>query len=150
MFIYIKPKNDEIRELYQNHSSYHEGDAGLDLFCPENIIVPAKSLGKVDFGISCEALSNDKLDGLSFYLYPRSSIIKTPLRLANSVGIIDKGYRGNLMGCFDNISDEDYLIEKGTRLVQICAPNLETISFEIKEKLSETSRGTGGYGSTGV
>mgnify|MGYP001411406136 CR=1 FL=1 len=150
MFIYIKPKNDEIRELYQNHSSYHEGDAGLDLFCPENIIVPAKSLGKVDFGISCEALSNDKMDGLSFYLYPRSSIIKTPLRLANSVGIIDKGYRGNLMGCFDNISDEDYLIEKGTRLVQICAPNLETISFEIKEKLSETSRGTGGYGSTGV
>ena len=97
-----------------------------------------------------KTLSNDKMDGLSFYLYPRSSIIKTPLRLGNSVGIIDKGYRGNLMGCFDNISEEDYLIEKGTRLVQICAPNLETISFELTDSLSETSRGAGGYGSTGV
>lgn len=150
MHILIKPNDEHIKQMYLNHSSYHDGDAGLDLFCPEDIIIPAKTLGKVNFGISCEALSNDKMDGLSFYLYPRSSIIKTPLRLANSVGIIDKGYRGNLMGCFDNISEEDYLIEKGTRLVQICAPNLETISFELKESLSETSRGSGGYGSTGV
>ena len=150
MHILIKPNDENIKQMYLNHSSYHDGDAGLDLFCPEDIIIPAKSLGKVNFGISCEALSNDKMDGLSFYLYPRSSIIKTPLRLANSVGIIDKGYRGNLMGCFDNISEEDYLIEKGTRLVQICAPNLETISFELTDSLSETSRGSGGYGSTGV
>lgn len=150
MHILIKPNDENIKQMYLNHSSYHDGDAGLDLFCPEDIIIPAKSLGKVNFGISCEALSNDKMDGLSFYLYPRSSIIKTPLRLANSVGIIDKGYRGNLMGCFDNISEEDYLIEKGTRLVQICAPNLGTISFELTDSLSETSRGAGGYGSTGV
>ena len=150
MHILIKPNDENIKQMYLNHSSYHDGDAGLDLFCPEDIIIPAKSLGKVNFGISCEVLSNDKMDGLSFYLYPRSSIIKTPLRLPNSVGIIDKGYRGNLMGCFDNISEEDYLIEKGTRLVQICAPNLETISFELTDSLSETSRGAGGYGSTGV
>ena len=39
--------------MYLNHSSYHDGDAGLDLFCPEDIIIPAKSLGKVNFGISC-------------------------------------------------------------------------------------------------
>ena len=150
MHILIKPNDENIKQMYLNHSSYHDGDAGLDLFCPEDIIIPAKSLGKVNFGISCEAVSNDKMDGLSFYLYPRSSIIKTPLRLANSVGIIDKGYRGNLKGCFDNIGEEDYLIEKGTRLVQICAPNLETISFELTDSLSETSRGSGGYGSTGV
>ena len=88
--------------------------------------------------------------GCSYYMYPRSSIIKTPLRIANSVGIIDRGYRGNLMACFDNISDEDYTIVKGTRLIQICSPYLDSISFSLKDNLSETSRGSGGYGSTGV
>ena len=149
MHLLIKPNNDNVKSLYESHSSYHEGDAGLDLYCPEDIIIPAKTLGKVNLGISCEALNDSKTEGVSYYLYPRSSIIKTPLRLANSVGIIDRGYRGNLIACFDNISDKDYLIEKGTRLVQICAPNLEPITFNIVTTLSETSRGVGGYGSTG-
>ena len=55
-----------------------------------------------------------------YYLYPRSSISKTPLRLCNSVGIIDAGYRGNIMAFVDNI-DEDY--DLGTRLFQLCDPN---------------------------
>ena len=67
----------------------------------------------------------------------------------DSVGIIDRDYRGNLMGCFDNISSEDYVIKAGTRLLQICAPNLEPITFELVDELSTTSRGTGGFGSTG-
>jgi dUTP pyrophosphatase len=150
MHLLIKPQNDDIKSLYLNHNTYHEGDAGLDIFCPDDIIIPAKSLGKINLGISCEALQNDRIDGVSYYMYPRSSIIKTPLRLANSVGIIDKGYRGNLIGCFDNISDEDYLVEKGTRLLQLCASNLEPITFNLVEELSTTSRGTGGYGSTGI
>ena len=54
-----------------------------------------------------------------------------------------------IIGCFDNNSDNAYIIEEGTRLLQICAPNLEPIQFELVEELSETSRGTGGYGSTG-
>lgn len=150
MHLLIKCDNDAIKKLYENHSSYHEGDAGLDVFCPEDIIIPANSLGKINLGICGEALDNSRMNGLSYYLYPRSSIVKTPLRLANSVGIIDRGYRGNLMGCFDNISNEDYLVEKGTRLLQICSPNLETITFSLTDELSETTRGAGGYGSTGV
>ena len=148
MHILIKPTNVS-RSYYVNHSNYHEGDAGLDVFTLEDITIPAKTMGKVDTGIACEALTDDKTKGISFYMYPRSSIIKTPLRLANSVGIIDRDYRGHLMGCFDNISDEDYTIKAGTRLLQICAPNLEPITFELVEELSETSRGTGGFGSTG-
>ena len=54
MHILIKPNDENIKQMYLNHSSYHDGDAGLDLFCPEDIIIPAKSLGKVNFGISCE------------------------------------------------------------------------------------------------
>jgi dUTP pyrophosphatase len=148
MHILIKPIKEAL-PFYINHSNYHEGDAGLDVFTLEDVTVPAKTMAKVDTGIACEALNDEKTLGLSFYMYPRSSIVKTPLRLANSVGIIDRDYRGHLMGCFDNITDEDYIIKKGTRLLQICGPNLEPITFELVEKLSETSRGFGGFGSTG-
>lgn len=137
------------KPYYINHSNYHEGDAGLDVFTLKDVIVPAGKMVKVDTGVSCEALTDDKKKGLSFYMYPRSSIVKTPLRLANSVGIIDRDYRGNLMGCFDNISSEDYTIKAGTRLLQICGPTLDPITFELVDELSETSRGSGGFGSTG-
>ena len=152
MHLLIKPENENVKKFYLNHSNYHEGDAGLDIFNPETIIVKAKTMGKVNTGISMEALNNDKTKGLSFYMYPRSSIVKTPLRLANSVGIIDRDYRGNLIGCFDNISDEDYIIEKGTRLLQICAPNLEPIHVELvndESDLGKSERGVDGFGSTG-
>ena len=123
MHILIKPTK-QAHPFYINHSNYHEGDAGLDVFTLEDVTVPAKTMAKVDTGIACEALNDEKTLGLSFYMYPRSSIVKTPLRLANSVGIIDRDYRGHLMGCFDNITDEDYIIKKGTRLLQIFFINL--------------------------
>jgi dUTP pyrophosphatase len=90
---------------------------------------------------------------VSYYLYPRSSLSKTPLRLANSVGIIDAGYRGNLIVALDHINrdyknEETYTIENGTRLVQICSPSLESFDFKLVNELSETKRGAGGFGST--
>jgi dUTP pyrophosphatase len=87
-----------------------------------------------------------------FYMYPRSSVSKTPLRLSNSVGIIDAGYRGNLGAFVDNISANGYNVEKGTRLFQICAPNLEPIHVELvssENDLGNSERGSGGFGSTG-
>ena len=85
-----------------------------------------------------------------YYLYPRSSLSKTNLRLANSVGIIDAGYRGNVCGIFDCL--QSGFLPAHARLVQICAPNLAPILLEIVdsvEKLSApTERGTGGFGST--
>ena len=151
MHLLIKPNDDNVKALYESHSTYHLGDAGLDIFCPESLLIPAKSMGfKVNLGISCEALNNEKTEGVSYKLYARSSISKTPLRLSNSVGIIDKGYRGNLIACVDNLGEEDYLIQKNTRLVQICGSPLQDISFELVESLSETTRGSGGFGSTGA
>ena len=152
MHLLLKPNDDNIKSLYLNHTHYHDGDAGLDLFCPEEIIVPAHSLGfKVNLGVSAEALTNDRTEGVSYMLYLRSSTAtKTPLRLANCVGIIDREYRGPLIACFDNLSDEDYLIPKNSRLVQICGSPLQSISLELVEELSKTSRGSGGFGSTGV
>ena len=88
---------------------------------------------------------------LPFQIYPRSSISKTPLLLANHVGIIDSGYRGNLITAFRCL-ENSYLAEKNTRLVQICLPSLGPFHVKIvnEDDLSNTSRGAGGFGSTGV
>ena len=91
-------------------------------------------------------------------LYPRSSTgTKTPLRLANSVGIIDSAViAGNIIAVqekFDNVGTMNFGIKEGTRLAQICAPNLESFMVSIvedKEKLGITKRGSKGFGSTGM
>ena len=101
------------------------------------------------------AIKNNKPRTIPFYLYPRSSISKTPLMLANHTGIIDAGYRGNLMVAlralyFDN--DNCYSIKSGTRLFQICDPKLRPIYVQIvdESELTTTERSDGGFGSTGV
>jgi dUTP pyrophosphatase len=147
MHLLIKTENTELQEKYIHHTNYHEGDSGLDLFCPNDILVKSGETVKIDLEIRCEALKDNR-SNVSYYLYPRSSIVKTPLRLANSVGIIDAGYRGNIMAYVDNIKGEDYLIEKDTRLFQICSGDLSPVTFELVNDLSDTSRGEGGFGST--
>ena len=152
MHLKLKPADESVKALYEDHTSYHEGDSGLDLFTTEDITIPAKQLSfQIDLKIACEAfIDKNKQGNISYYLYPRSSMgAKTPLRLSNSVGIIDASYRGNLIGIVDNLSDEEYSIPVSTRLFQLCSPNLEPITFQIVNSLSETSRGSGGLGSTG-
>ena len=82
-------------------------------------------------------------------MMPRSSISKTPLRLANSIGLIDGGYRGELIAFCDNITSESYNVEAGQRLFQIVAMDGTSLEIEIVSELSESSRGEGGFGSTG-
>jgi len=86
-----------------------------------------------------------------YYLYARSSIYKTNFILANNVGIIDTGYRGNLCAALHNKLSNSYSqVKMGTRMTQICMPDLSP-NFHVRlvYKLSDTSRGTGGFGSTG-
>lgn len=147
MHLLIKTDNIELQEKYNCHTNYHPGDSGLDLFCPKDILVKSGDTVKIDLQIQCEALNNNR-NNVSYYLYPRSSIVKTPLRLANSVGIIDAGYRGNIMAFVDNIKGDDYIVEKNTRLFQICSGDLSPLTFELVNDLSDTSRGAGGFGST--
>jgi dUTPase len=98
---------------------------------------------------------------VGYYLYPRSSIVKTPFRMANSVGIIDSGYRGEIMAVVDNIDRVIYDLKvcldryapPMSRLFQICSPTLEPFLVKIVEyenDLGLTDRGDGGFGSTGV
>ena len=150
MKLLLKTENTDLTNLYSNHQHYNPGDSGLDLFCPETITINPGETVKINLQINCEAL-HDTIENtnVSYYLYPRSSIIKTPLRLANSVGIIDAGYRGDIIACVDNIKSESYTVNKGDRLFQICSGNLEPIQFQLVNDLSNTQRGSGGFGSTG-
>ena len=149
MKLLIKTENPVLTTIYNNHQHYNPGDSGLDLFCPETITINPGETVKINLQIKCEALSNDGQRNVSYYLYPRSSIIKTPLRLSNSVGIIDAGYRGDIIACVDNIKDYPYEIKQGDRLFQICAGDLSPFEYELVDNLSNTRRGDGGFGSTG-
>ena len=141
---------------YSSRENFYTEDSGLDIYFPEDIDVPSRESKTIKLGIACEAFKNqeDKENGrnCAFYLYPRSSISRTPIRLANSVGIIDSGYRGELMVVVDNmnIGGDPYHIERGKRLFQICAPDLSPFEHvEVVESLSSSERGQGGFGSTG-
>jgi dUTP pyrophosphatase len=82
-------------------------------------------------------------------MYSRSSISKTPLRLANGVGLCDSGYLGPLKAPLHNTGNTDFVIKKGERYVQLARPDLEEISFELVDDFKRTTtRGNGGFGST--
>lgn len=167
--IAIDNNNEELKEKYMNYANMYNVeaknainnnnetfDAGFDLFSPISL-EGNDSLIKLNHNIKCSMtftdINNSTTSYCGYYLYSRSSTAtKTPLRLANCVGIIDSGYRGNIIACFDNLTEKNYNIEQFQRLVQICPPNL-TYLLIVKvvdvNELNNTNRGTGGFGSTG-
>jgi dUTP pyrophosphatase len=141
---------DFVVEHYNNFINHHQGDSGVDLIAPNNVEVISFKVGTVDHMIQCNMMDSNGND-VSYYLYPRSSISKTDFMMANSVGIIDAGYRGNIMAKVRNMSPDQSIkavIKKGDKLFQICAPDLKPIKIMIVQGLSETTRGAGGFGST--
>ena len=144
MHLRIKPRNNLVSKMYEEHGQFHDGDAGLDLFVIKEQILEAGKTSIINLGISCETAEKRP-----YFLMPRSSISKTPIRLCNSIGLIDAGYRGEIMAAVDNIKQEDYTINSGQRLFQIVAMDGSPLSFELVIKLSTTGRGAGGFGSTG-
>ena len=130
--------------MYENHGHFHDGDAGLDLFVINEQTISGGESTLIHLEIACETE-----EGRPYLLMPRSSIAKTPLRLSNSIGLIDGGYRGEIMAAVDNIKDEAYTVEPGQRLFQLVAMDGSPIHFEMVEVLSDTTRGEGGFGSTG-
>jgi len=157
--VFVNSSDTDVLNAYTDHITNHNSklnndapyeDSGFDIYVPSHTTFQGKSVTKVNMEIKCAAYINNTPCG--FYVYPRSSISKTPLRLANQVGIIDSGYRGCLIGAFDNITDVDYHVEANTRLLQICGPSLQPINVQLaysEEELGQTNRGAGGFGSTG-
>jgi len=156
--LYIQPDSNS-RDVYvaaaaaYNAKPLKERDAGFDLYC-EGVQVGVEGVTKISQ--QCVAGLWDPAFGgfRAYYMMPRSSISKTPLRLANSVGIIDAGYRGKLIAAVDNIDKPNvYNIAPDTRLFQICSPDLSVFtSVEVVDVIpgGPTLRGEGGFGSTGI
>lgn len=135
---------------FYNEKKNMDGDSGFDLYCLGTVVVPPKSIGfKLDLGIKVEIVDVYRCPK-PYMLVPRSSMgAKTPLRLSNSIGIIDRFYRGNLIALLDNIGDEPYTISEGDRLLQIVPFDGEGIANIEFGNVSKTNRGEAGLGSTG-
>ena len=159
----IPSNNEKLLEYYQSFTNHHNGDSGVDLYSFESNSTDRFSVSTIDFGIQCEMIDLADNTYCSYYLVPRSSISTTPFQLANSVGIIDAGYRGNLMAkvrCFKDtptkyVPEGNYLLylEDPPKLsegkwFQIVAPDLRPIRVNLVTELSDTTRGAGGFGST--
>ena len=132
-----------------DHCCDHTQDAGFDILCRPTTI---RNNGVIRSGLRCSAfhVKDNKFIPTAFYLYARSSISDTPIRMANNVGIIDAGYRGEILAKVDNLSETPYVINAHRRLFQICMPDLKPFTVQIVQTLNETKRGEQGFGSTGL
>ena len=172
--LYIKCETKSLNDLYKNKllkKDNYQTDSGFDLYCPDNLEIECGNKLLIDLKIKCKMVKIIDTQEIpsAYYLYPRSSIgTKTPLSMANSVGIIDMDYRGNIMGCVKyNITQEDlekiihvhcfnststseplnyiykdfkYQIAENSRLFQICAPTLEPFKVELVNNLDKYMR----------
>jgi len=152
--------NDIIVKHNQNMTEHMFPDSGFDLLFPNNIHFDSEMKTEfVNLNVKTEMLYvnayNNSFSNCAFSVFPRSSISKTPLMLANHTGIIDAGYRGDLIGAFrwlrPSKDDYEYSVTKYTRLLQVCHPTLCPIYVIIvdESELSSSERGSGGFGSTG-
>jgi len=146
--IKIVSKNPNVKEFYENFTTHHNGDSGIDLIFNDAITVNPFEIGTLDFGIQCEMIDIKENIFVSYYLVPRSSLANTSFQLANSVGIIDAGYRGTIKAKVRNFYSEMPVDFPIGSYFQITAPDLKPIKVNIVENLSETTRNDGGFGST--
>ena len=120
-----------------------DGDAGLDL------TATAYKVNEKGQYIYTSDLALEIPDGYVGLLFPRSSICKKDLEMTNSVGVIDSNYRGPIKSVFNPTREDPEIYELGERFAQLIIIPYPKIEFEDVEELSETNRGSGGYGSTG-
>lgn len=123
------------------------GDAGVDLTAISRDADLRSYVGSQDIITYKTGLAIEIPEGHVGLLFPRSSIYKQDLSLTNSVGVIDSGYRGEIMLKFRKSNYKEY--EVGDRVGQLIIVPYPQIEFEEVEELSDTERGDGGYGSSG-
>ena len=122
----------------------HRWDAGWDLKATQDVVIPAGGTTKVHTGVIMEIPA--KHCGL---VVARSSFgTKHRVTLANDVGVIDSEYRGEIMVFLVNDSDEDFTIKQYERFAQLLIVPINSQEFMVVDRLSQTDRGDGGFGST--
>lgn len=161
---------EEGLQYYKSYATTNRSNenAGVDLYSVEDYKIsssfderhnpPPKAVHLLNLGTKARLVKVTPTDDyhnaekdVHYWLLPRSSIYKSGIMMANSVGVIDASYRGTLMAPVTNLNEYTYAnVSKGTRLFQIVAPSMEHIrDIKIVNSLPETVRGAGGFGSTG-
>lgn len=124
----------------------HPGDAGLDLFANEDVLLKPGESGLVPTGISIELPANTEAQ-----VRPRSGLaLKHQVTVLNSPGTIDEGYRGQVSVIMINHGKQAFNVEKGMKIAQMVIGSVLRAELCEVEELSDTQRGTGGFGSTGL
>lgn len=141
----VSPRIKETSDLPQYATP---GSAGMDLraCCEEPVIIPAGGRGKIPTGIAIE-IPNPEIVALVF---PRSGLAsKHGISLSNAVGVIDSDYRGEIICLMKNESDTDFTVNPGDRIAQLAFFPVLQVHWEEVAELEDTTRGNGGFGSTG-
>ena len=124
----------------------HFGDSGADLFATEEAMLQPMERKAVGTGLSAEVPQ-----GFELQVRPKSGLaLKSGLTVLNTPGTIDFGYRGEIKVILINLSMEPYTIEKGQKIAQLVVAPVAYANFREVDDLSDTSRGGGGFGSTGL
>ncbi|GAB6167763.1 dUTP diphosphatase [Clostridium carnis] len=124
----------------------HEGDAGLDLYSVEEIIINPSETGFVRTGIQIELPKQTEGQ-----VRPRSGLaLKHGITVLNTPGTIDEGYRGELGIILINHGKNPFKVEKGMKIAQMLVKPVWAVDVTEVEELSDSERGNGGFGSTGL
>ncbi len=121
----------------------HSGDAGMDVYSAERVVVKIGERAKVPTGIAME------IPGGFVGLVWDKSGISMNFGIKTLGGVVDAGYRGEVVIGVVNLSKEDYVIEKGDKIAQMLIQKIESPKIIEVEELSNTDRGENGFGSTG-
>lgn len=120
------------------------GDAGFDLRSTEGWIIPAGQRSLVGTGIAVAIP-----EGFAGFILPRSGLALKGLTVANSPGLIDSGYRGEIKVALVNHSVVGVTVRQGDRIAQLVILPVPSVEFQRVDVLPESERGSGGFGSTG-
>ncbi len=124
----------------------HKGDAGVDVFSVHDLIINPRERAVVKTGLSLEIPN-----GYEIQIRPKSGLaLKDGITCLNTPGTVDSNYRGELGVILINHSSKPFLIQKGKKIAQLVLNKVENIQFKETKQLSKTSRGAGGFGSTGL
>jgi dUTP pyrophosphatase len=138
-----------IKKLKENAvipSYAREGDAGMDLFSTEKYLLKSGERILVSTGLAVEIPI-----GYEMQIRPRSGLaLKKGISLVNTPGTVDSGYRGEIGIIIINHGNEDFEINPGDKVAQAVLNKIETAEIEVVDELSESARGEGGFGSTGM
>lgn len=124
------------------------GSAGMDVraFIDSDVVLKPLQRMLIPTGLFIELP-----DGYEAQLRPRSGLaFKSGITLPNSPATIDSDYRGEIKVALINLSDTDFVIKNGDRIAQMIIAKYEKVEWQTTENLSDSARGDGGFGSTGV